>query len=515
MQDGSDTGGAIDLVSRREVRVGDIWIKPPERTILGPERSVALEPRVMQVLLALVDAAGAVLARDDLLRRCWPGVTVGDHAVTRAIAEARRALRESGSTLVVETIPRVGFRLAVPVDDQPQEHRTGGQRSRRAVVSAAAAGSILLAAGAWPLLRARRPDNSELLESARQLLREELPHQDEQGRGFLRRAIERDPQDAAAWGMLALAERNVVEHGPPSGTAAAVAACERAARRALALDPDQPDAIAALALLPPSFGDWAAAERRLLQAARRAPQSLAIVNELVTLYQSAGLATLSRDWNARAARLDPLSPIWQFRHALKHWIFGDVAAADKAIDRARDLWPRHPAVWNARLIIYAFTDRPQAALAMFEDGAPRPPDVPPAVFEFWRVSLRALEGGGTADRARAVAAILAAAPRAPNFAINAAMILSRLGETDAAFDVAEGYLARTGPRVGTDWRSPGAMAMNDQRRRRSMFLFVPVTRPLRAHPRFLDLAERVGFAAFWRSRGVMPDYLTLDRRVLA
>ena len=65
----------------------------------------------MQVLLALLDAGGAVLSRDDLLRICWNGRIVGDDAINRAIGEARRISQVTGAGYQIETIPRVGYRL--------------------------------------------------------------------------------------------------------------------------------------------------------------------------------------------------------------------------------------------------------------------------------------------------------------------------------------------------------------------------------------------------------------------
>ena len=43
-----------------------------------------LDPRVMQVLVALTGAAGKVLSRDDLIALCWDGRIVGDNAINRS-----------------------------------------------------------------------------------------------------------------------------------------------------------------------------------------------------------------------------------------------------------------------------------------------------------------------------------------------------------------------------------------------------------------------------------------------
>ena len=61
--------------------------------------------------MTFVDADGAVLSRDELLERCWPGVVVGDDAVHRVISGLRKAAAATGGTFVIETIPRIGYRL--------------------------------------------------------------------------------------------------------------------------------------------------------------------------------------------------------------------------------------------------------------------------------------------------------------------------------------------------------------------------------------------------------------------
>jgi DNA-binding winged helix-turn-helix (wHTH) protein len=78
---------SIDLARRASLDLGGAHVEPSVQSVTGPQAPVTLEPRVMQVLLALVDAEGAV----------------------------RRALRQAGleQAVTVETIPRVGYRLRV------------------------------------------------------------------------------------------------------------------------------------------------------------------------------------------------------------------------------------------------------------------------------------------------------------------------------------------------------------------------------------------------------------------
>src|SRR6187399_2324458 len=88
----------IDLAARSAIHLVGLRLEPSTLSLQGGQSRVMVEPRVMQVLVALVDAAGAVASRDSLLASCWPGLVVGDDALHRAVAGARRALRDAGAS---------------------------------------------------------------------------------------------------------------------------------------------------------------------------------------------------------------------------------------------------------------------------------------------------------------------------------------------------------------------------------------------------------------------------------
>lgn len=102
----------IDLAKEADFSLGRMRVSPSTREVALGETREALEPRVMQVLVALAGAEGAVVSRDDLIASCWEGRIVGEDAINRAIGRLRR-LSESddGASFAIETIPRVGYRL--------------------------------------------------------------------------------------------------------------------------------------------------------------------------------------------------------------------------------------------------------------------------------------------------------------------------------------------------------------------------------------------------------------------
>lgn len=99
------------LAHEADFTVGAMRVHPSlsEVEIAGEPRH--LEPRVMQVLVALARAEGGVLSRDDLIDRCWDGVVVGEDAINRVIGKVRRLTEHDQAGFHIQTLPRIGYRL--------------------------------------------------------------------------------------------------------------------------------------------------------------------------------------------------------------------------------------------------------------------------------------------------------------------------------------------------------------------------------------------------------------------
>ena len=500
-----------DLTLRPDFQLGPMLVSPPRRLVQGPAGEAHVQPLIMQVFLMLLDARGQVVTRNDLFEQVWGGVAVGEDSLNRAIGRVRRIGEEVAPGLFdIETIPRTGYRLRgdilsseVTAGAAADQSPPGISRRMAVVGGVAAVGG---AAGLWWIARdSTDPRVAGLLEGGKRNLREAWPGREAEGADLFRQAAKLDPSNDEAWGLLALALRNVIEQAPPSKTTAAVLECESAARRALAINPKEGNALTALAMMRPEFGNWFEAEASLSHVLRVAPDNLAAMAHLGLLFQSVGRTRDSGKLNDRIVVLDPLSPIYQFRRAMRLWILGRIAEADQTIDRALQLWPRHPAVWSARMTIFAFTGRAEAAERFLDDIQIRPSTHKRATEDIWRISLRALGSGARTDVDAAVAAHIKAVPQSGGSAIMAVMILSALGKLDTAFDVADGFLLRRGPLIGTLWTGKNQMPVNDVNWRRTMNLFTPATAPMRSDPRFKSLCDGIGMTAYWRKRGTWPD----------
>lgn len=486
---------SVPLSKRGDLRLGDATVRPSLRTVEGPGGSFKGEPRVIQVLLALADAQGRVLSREDLLQLCWDGRIVGDDAINRAVAEVRRIATASQAGFEVETVSRVGYRLSgIDWSDQPIPAAVPGAQvdRRKLIVGGVAALGVAAAGGAVFLSRCRQNTIDALIERGRVLQADGNEQSKAKAAHLFRQAIDRDPERADAWGWLA---NIATDDETARGTAT----------HALKLDRREPNARAVLALLRRDLDDWTRYEDELRSIVKDAPDCAAGWDQLTFFLQGMGRCRESRACNEQAIRIEPFNPSHHARRALKHWIFGRLDLADQVADSALQLWPRDSIVWNARMDIYAFSDRASAALAFLDDRASRPTDLTELAVSSWRATLEAISTRASRDIDQAIAINTAAAPRSPYFAANAIMALSYLGTLDAAYRVAEGLLTDSGPVVQQSRALIRRNLYAGPEWGRTQFLFIPATGPFRTDARFPELCQRMGHVAYWKRRGIWPD----------
>lgn len=103
------------------LRVGDWRIDPAANELVRNGTTVRVEPKAMAVLIALADADGRVVSREELLAAVWAGVVVGDEVLTQTIIKLRRALGDNPrAPSFIETISKRGYRLIAPLQrDDP------------------------------------------------------------------------------------------------------------------------------------------------------------------------------------------------------------------------------------------------------------------------------------------------------------------------------------------------------------------------------------------------------------
>lgn len=76
---------------------------------------VPIEPKVLGLLMLLVQERHRAVDKRELLAKNWPDAVVGEASLTRAVMEARKALGDEAHEVIV-TVRGRGFRFAAPVD---------------------------------------------------------------------------------------------------------------------------------------------------------------------------------------------------------------------------------------------------------------------------------------------------------------------------------------------------------------------------------------------------------------
>ncbi|HET7698555.1 MAG TPA: winged helix-turn-helix domain-containing protein [Vicinamibacterales bacterium] len=77
---------------------------------------VDLTPKLLDLLIHLVDHAGELVTKEDLLDALWPDANVTDNALTQAVSELRQALGDDAAApRYIKTVARRGYRFVAPV----------------------------------------------------------------------------------------------------------------------------------------------------------------------------------------------------------------------------------------------------------------------------------------------------------------------------------------------------------------------------------------------------------------
>ncbi|MBV1776172.1 winged helix-turn-helix domain-containing protein [Burkholderiaceae bacterium DAT-1] len=95
---------------------GDWQVEPGSSTLTRGDIHAQIEPRAMDVLVALCQEAGEVVSAETLLRRCWGNAVVGENQLHKAITQLRTVLGDRASApQYIETIRKRGYRTVAAV----------------------------------------------------------------------------------------------------------------------------------------------------------------------------------------------------------------------------------------------------------------------------------------------------------------------------------------------------------------------------------------------------------------
>jgi DNA-binding winged helix-turn-helix (wHTH) protein/TolB-like protein/Flp pilus assembly protein TadD len=108
-------------------------LNPTQQILERNGEIVPLSPKVLEILLVLVENSGQVVAKDELIKRVWADTFVEETNLTKNISILRKVLSENNSgSSFIETIPKRGYRFIAPVrvfEEESSKHAAVSHKS--------------------------------------------------------------------------------------------------------------------------------------------------------------------------------------------------------------------------------------------------------------------------------------------------------------------------------------------------------------------------------------------------
>ena len=106
-----------DPVDRGAYQFGPFQLDVRERRLARGSEVIPLRLKVFDTLRVLVENAGQLVTKQELLNAVWPDTAVEENNLTHNIAVLRKALGEKATgEHYIETVPRVGYRFVAAVE---------------------------------------------------------------------------------------------------------------------------------------------------------------------------------------------------------------------------------------------------------------------------------------------------------------------------------------------------------------------------------------------------------------
>lgn len=131
---------------------GEFRLDPVSGHLYRHDEAVPLAPKAFALLQCLVNQAGRLVSKADLLAAVWPGVFVGDAVLKSTIREVRKALGDdSAEPRFIETAHRRGYRFMAPVTAAADPPAPAGATPRVHYARSGAVNIAYQVAGSGPI----------------------------------------------------------------------------------------------------------------------------------------------------------------------------------------------------------------------------------------------------------------------------------------------------------------------------------------------------------------------------
>src|SRR5215510_9252787 len=99
---------------RQVYEFGPFRLDSAERILWRDGAVVPLQPKVFDLLLALLERHGRLVEKDELMQAVWPDTVVEEANLANNISILRKTLSENGERFI-ETAPKRGYRFVASV----------------------------------------------------------------------------------------------------------------------------------------------------------------------------------------------------------------------------------------------------------------------------------------------------------------------------------------------------------------------------------------------------------------
>jgi len=111
VRDGTAVGAVTSIVMPKCYRFGAFELQVDERRLLRQGAPIALRPHAFDILTAMVERAGHLVTKDELLQRVWGRVVVEENTLQAHVSSLRKVL----GTEAIATVSGKGYRFALEV----------------------------------------------------------------------------------------------------------------------------------------------------------------------------------------------------------------------------------------------------------------------------------------------------------------------------------------------------------------------------------------------------------------
>jgi DNA-binding winged helix-turn-helix (wHTH) protein len=110
--------GFMSILSSRIYEFDSFCLNTTESLLLRNGQLIPLTMKAYKTLLVLVERNGHIVSKDDLIKKVWPDTFIEEATLTQNIFTLRKVLGKTpDGRSYIETIPKRGYRLAVPVNE--------------------------------------------------------------------------------------------------------------------------------------------------------------------------------------------------------------------------------------------------------------------------------------------------------------------------------------------------------------------------------------------------------------